>query len=358
MRREARLLLGKACDSLLLSVELFNRPHDRGRVTGSLIFLDHGFEMLLKACILHRGGRIRKKHAKETIGFDTCVRRGLSDGRIKFLNEEQALLLQTINSLRDAAQHHLLGISENQLYLHVQAGVTLFRDLLRLVFNRDIREYLPTRVLPISTSPPTNIDTLFDTEIAEINKLLQPGRRRRVEAEARLRPLAILDAAVRGEKTQPSETDLRRIGRELRANVPWQEVFPGAAAIDISPDGSGPTVSLRLSKKEGIPVQLVPEGTPGASVVAVKRVNELDFYSLGAKQLGEKLGLTVPKVVAAVDYLDIRKDPECYKEFRIGSQLHKRYSPKAIERIKAALQNESVDDIWAKHRGRKVRTEV
>jgi hypothetical protein len=95
MRREAKLLLAKACDSLVLSIELFNRPHECGRISGSLIHLDHGFEMLLKAAILHRGGRIREKQAKETIGFDACVRRSLSDGKIKFLKEEQALVLQT-----------------------------------------------------------------------------------------------------------------------------------------------------------------------------------------------------------------------------------------------------------------------
>src|SRR3972149_10453819 len=138
MKREARLLIDKAGDSLLLSVEFFNRPHDRGRVSSSLILLDHAFEMLLKASILHRGGRIREKRAKETIGFDTSVRRGLTDGKIKFLSEEQALLLQTINGLRDAAQHHLLDISEGQLYLHVQSGVTLFPDLLKSVFEQDL----------------------------------------------------------------------------------------------------------------------------------------------------------------------------------------------------------------------------
>jgi hypothetical protein len=97
MKREAKLLLEKACDSLLLSVELFNRPQNRGRISGVLIQLDHGFEMLLKAAVLHQGGRIRDKRARETIGFDACVRRGLSDGAIKFLTEEQALTLQTIN---------------------------------------------------------------------------------------------------------------------------------------------------------------------------------------------------------------------------------------------------------------------
>ena len=122
LKREAKLLLDKACDSLLLGIELFNRPSDRGRVSAVLIQTDHAFEMFLKAALLQRGGKIREDTAKETIGFDACVRRGLSDGRLKFLTEEQALTLQTINGLRDAAQHHLLDISEAQLYLHIQSG--------------------------------------------------------------------------------------------------------------------------------------------------------------------------------------------------------------------------------------------
>lgn len=65
MKREAKRLLGKASDALVMSIELFNRPHDRGRVSGTLIELDHGFEMLLKAAILHRGGPIREKRAAE-----------------------------------------------------------------------------------------------------------------------------------------------------------------------------------------------------------------------------------------------------------------------------------------------------
>ena len=104
-----------------------------------------------------------------------------------------------------------------------------------------------------------------------------------------------------------------------------------------------------------MPVRLVPEGTPGAAVVAVKRVNELDFYSLGAKQLAEKIGLTLPKTVAIVDYLDLRNDPNCYKQFKIGGVTHKRYSPKAIERIKSALEEESVEEIWAKMKQRRAR---
>jgi hypothetical protein len=182
MKREATLLLKKATDSLILAIEHFNRPIDRGRVSAVLILLDHAFEMLLKAAILHRGGRIREPRKRETIGFDSCVRKGLSDASIRYLTEEQAITLQTINGLRDATQHHLIDISEQQLYIHAQSGVTLFGDILQQVFKQTLLNLLPARVLPISTFAPTDIDMLFESEIKEVAKLLKPGRRRRTEA--------------------------------------------------------------------------------------------------------------------------------------------------------------------------------
>ena len=240
MKREAKLLLNKACDALVLSIELFNRPHDRGRVSSTLIQLDQGFEILMKAAILQRGGKIRDRRAKETIGFDACVRRSLSDGKIKYLSENQALVLQTINGLRDAAQHHLLYIAEGQLYLHVQSGVTLFRDLLQSVFDQQLTAHLPDRVLPVSTLPPTDLETLFDSEVAEIKELLRPGKRRQIEALVRLRPLAILDGTIQGEKGQPSDSDLRRLGNAVTDGNSWDNIFKGVAAIDFTARATGP----------------------------------------------------------------------------------------------------------------------
>ena len=108
MKREAKYLFTKAIDALVLTVEHFNRPSDRGRADTVLILLDHGFEMLLKAAILHRGGKIRKPRERNTFTFKQCLRKALSEGGIQFLTEEQVLQLQALNSLRDAAQHHLL----------------------------------------------------------------------------------------------------------------------------------------------------------------------------------------------------------------------------------------------------------
>lgn len=347
MKRESRLLLDKACDSLILSVEFFNRPHDRGRVSSSLILMDHAFEMLLKAAILHRGGRIREKREKQTIGFDACVRRSLSDAKNKFLSEEQALLLQALNGLRDAAQHHLLDISEPQLYMQAQAGVTLFRDLMSVVFSQNLVDVMPARVLPVSTTPPITLAALFETEIAEIKKLLGPGKRRRLEAEARLRPLAILNSAISGEKDQPTSSDLQAVGKQLLKGMDWKDVFRGASAIELSTSGSGPSLSLRFTKREGIPIQVVPEGTPGASVVALKRVNELDFYNLGAKQLANKLGISMNKTVVVIEHLGLRSDAECYKEVKIGKAAFKRYSQRALDKLQEFLKTNSADAIWA-----------
>lgn len=187
MKKEARHLYEKAIDSLTISIELFNRPNDCGRIHGVLIFLDHSFEMLLKAAILHKGGKIREKLAKETIGFSACVRKSFSDAAIKFLNEEQTLTLQSINGLRDAAQHYTLEMSEQYLYFQAQAGLTLFRDIVRNVFEIELKTELPVRVLPLSTTPPVDIQVFFNTEVEEIRNLLQPGSRKKLEAIEKLR---------------------------------------------------------------------------------------------------------------------------------------------------------------------------
>jgi hypothetical protein len=349
IRREAKLLLKKALNSLILSVEHFNRPWDDGRVEAVLILIDHSFEMLLKAGILHKGGRIRAKRAKQTLGFDECVRVAFSNAPIKFLSEEDTLLLQTINSLRDAAQHHLIDISEHHLYIQAQAGLTLFRRLLK-----DLAISLPARVLPLSTSPPTDLATMFDTQVDEVRKLLRPGRRKQIEALAKLRSLAIIEASVQGEKLQPGEGELKTIAHQVQQGKSWEHIFPGVASINITATGQGPSLDLRITKKTGTPVTLLPEGTPGATIVAVKRVDELGFYSLGHSQLSEKVKLSPNKTSAVIALLHLQQDPECYKKVQIGkSSVFNRYSQKAITKIQEALKEKSADKIWGEYKARR-----
>lgn len=347
MKKEVKHLYKKAIDSLTLSIELFNRPNDCGRTHGVLIFMDHSFKMLLKASILHRGGKIRERRQKETIGFSLCVRKAFSDSKLKFLNEEEVLTIQSLNGFRDAAQHYTLEMSEQLLYLQAQAGITLFRDIVQRVFLIDLRIELPTRVLPLSTSPPMDIHTLFSHEIAEVKKLIQPSSRKKLEALEKLRALAIMENSIQGIETQPSETELKSLVKKLKHGSSWNQIFPGASTINFTSDGFGPSLDLRITKsEEAIPFTPVPEGTPGAAIVAIKRVNELDYYNLGRDQIAKKLNLSGPKTTAAIKDFNIKNDNECFKQIKINKTIFDRYSQKAIEVLKQKLENKPIDDVW------------
>jgi hypothetical protein len=347
MKKEAKLLKEKSLNSLVLSMEHFNRPWNVGRTDAVLMLLDHSFEMLLKAAILHRGGRIRNPGEKNTIGFDACVRRGLSTADVRFLKDEQALTLQAINGLRDAAQHHLLDISEGHLYLQAQSGITLYRDLLKTVFAESLSDILPDRVLPIATLAPVDPITLFTEEISEVARLLSPGKRRGAEATARLRALAIVDGAMQGEKLQPSEAALRRLGKEIGGGTTdLDSLFPGIAAVSFRTDGSGPSVNLRITKRDGVPVTLVPEGSADSSVVTVKRVSELDYYNLRFAKIVANLGITTNQTTAMIALLRIKEDEDMAKVF-FNTWC---YSQKALKRLKGALQEKTAQQWWREYR--------
>jgi hypothetical protein len=230
--------------------------------------------------------------------------------------------------------------------MHSQAGVTLFRDLLGTVFAEDLLKRLPSRVLPISTQPPTDLATLFDREVGEIKKLLLPHTRRRTEATVRLKALAIVEGAVAGKTIQPSDQSLAELVAQTRQSPDWKTLFPGVASLQVTTEGSGPSIAFRITKKEGIPVYLVPEGTPGAATVAVKRVAELDFFSLGRDDLAAKVGLSGPKTTAVIRFAKIQDDEACFKEFMVGRTKLPRYSQKAIERIREALATTCIEEVW------------
>lgn len=351
MRKEARLLLGKAINGLVAGIETFNRPVDMGRSDHTLMLLDHAFEMLLKAAIVHKGGKIFDGTSGKSIGFDKCVRLGLSSGKVKFLTDEQVLTLQVINESRDAAQHYLLLVSEQLFYTQVQAGVTLFRDILLEVFGIELTTRIPQRVMPVSVEPPVDLVTLFDHEVDAIKKLLAPGRRRKTEAEARIRPLAIVQKALEGQTDQPTPRDIADLAAKIGAGQPTAQLFPGVVSLRVVVDGSGPAVRLRFTTKAGVPIHTVPEGTPGAYPVGIKRVDELGFYSLGFQELASHVGLSSSRLTAVVKHLSLKDDPECYKEFSFGKTKHGRYSQKAIPLIRNVMQRSGeVERVWSEYR--------
>lgn len=356
MKREARILLTKSTDSVLLAIEHFNRPWDRGRHEAVLIFLDRSFELLLKSVIINKGGKIRKPRAKETLGFESCVRKCLTEGIFKSLTEEDVLTIQIINSLRDAVQHYILEVSEQQLYIYTQSGLTLFDKILRENFNQKLINYLPERVLPVSTSPPKDFSSLMDIEFDDIKNLIKPKSRKKFQAQTKLLSFAIIEASLGGNRLQPGENDLKKLVNRISKGESWKEIFPGIKQLTIDREGRGLydpdclNLMLRISKTSGEPVHLVPEGTPGATIVAIKRVDELGFYSLNVTALSQKVKLSVPKTLAVIKELKIQGNPEYFKEISIGANKFKQYSPKALNYLKNELPKINLEEIWNKHK--------
>jgi hypothetical protein len=349
MRKECKTLHLKAVDSMVLAVDHFNRAWDRGRTEAVLILLDRAFELLLKAIIVHRaGGKAIRDRQKEgmTIGFDVCLRKCLSDSNLKCLNEDDVIALQSLNTLRDAAQHYTVELSEEHLYVYAQAAVTLFGRLAQEVLDRPLAGDIPQRILPVCAKPPSDLGGLFDVEFADIKRMVAPGSRQRLDAKARLRSMAILQASLDGKKSQPSDRELDRVVQRINRGEGWRQIFPGVSTLSIKPEGGGVGLSLRITKKEGDAVHIVPEGTPDATVVLVKRVNELDFYNLGLRDLARKLAVKEVRLLWLIQQERMQDDPDFFKTIRVGKTSYKRYSRKCFEALRAKLDEIDLNTLW------------
>ena len=106
MKRKTKSFLERAQDSLVLGIELFNRPYDQGRIDGVLSSLHHAFEMLLKAVVFEKTGRIRNKHEKKNYGLEKCL--NICESTLNVLDRDEALVLKDLNGFRDASVHDIV----------------------------------------------------------------------------------------------------------------------------------------------------------------------------------------------------------------------------------------------------------
>jgi len=124
MRRKTKLFLDRAGDSLVLAIELFNRPQESGRTEGVLLFLDHAFEMLLKGIVLEKTGRIRKSRERFNYSLDKCL--NICKDQLGILDADEAVVVRNLDGFRDAAVHDVVVMSEGLMYAHAQSAVAIF----------------------------------------------------------------------------------------------------------------------------------------------------------------------------------------------------------------------------------------
>jgi hypothetical protein len=347
LRREARILKLKSIRSLRRSAEAFNSFDDEGRVTAVLLHLQHAFEMLLKAALVDRRLSVFDEAQGKSIGFNRCV--NLS-GEHLGVTESEAGLLRAVDALRDQEQHWFAEVSEGLLYAHVRAAVTLFDELLDRTMADRLTNYLPLRVLPISAEPPRDIQILLDEEYTQIAQLLQPGRRRRAEARARIRCLLALEAHI-SDAVVVSTRDVQRVERPIRAGRPRDDVFPRLRGLVTEVDGEGLRVRVHFAKTGGPGVHYVPADDPGVAA-AVREVDLQKKYHVSKEELARLLELTEPRCLALRRKVGIDDDDSCRHDFVFGRSTHRMYSDNAVVAMKKAKLELDMDEVWREHRPR------
>ena len=193
LRRDARRLKQKAISSLVIGLEAFNGFSSDGRQTTILLHFQHAVEMLVKASLVQKKINILDKDKDHQAGFKKCL--SLSSEHCK-INGQQAGVFRTIDAMRDAEQHWFIEVPEDTLYLHARALITSFDEVLESQFSEKLADYLPTRVLPVSTMPEADFDVMVGRECNTIKELLAPNRRARDEARGRIHTLLAMQGHV------------------------------------------------------------------------------------------------------------------------------------------------------------------
>ncbi|MEN8671780.1 DUF3644 domain-containing protein [Nocardioides sp.] len=341
------MLKAKALASLVVATTAFNSPHDRGRHTQVLLALQHSFEMLLKAALVQTGTSVFDKRSGRSKSFDNCLNLARSSAKIT-LSEEDAGTLRAIDAMRDDEQHWFNEVSEQMLYIHARAAVTLFDELLFSVFEERLANHIPERVLPISTDPPKDLTLLLDDEYRQIGELLRPGRRAGHEARARIRTLLAMEGHVRDELFVSSR-DVDRVERGVKNGNPRSEVFPRLEELATRLDGEGLAVTVHFTKKDGAPVRFEPDETTPAA--AIRQVDLQAKYHLSATQLAEKVGLSSSRATALRRHLLLDDNSAMSHEFAFGKSKHRSFSDNALRLMRPlAGDRGAMEKIWAAHK--------
>jgi len=356
-------------NSFRIAIELFNRPFEKGREESVLIMLDHSFEMLLKAGILRRGGEIREDDGSgQTISLEKCVKR-CRDGtrenqKIQFLSDSEAAAIFTLNNLRDYAQHEQLSIREQQVYLISRQCSDIFEEILNRVFSESLSDYLPDRVLPLSTTLPVNISTIIDQELGEIRDLMEDGEMD--EARKKLKSLDSIERGIADEGDTPDHSELDSKLESLDNGQTLEDVFPNAFTAVTEGVDSGGGVQISLGSDEGgIPAQYIPEDEIDEEddVYLYTEKNVHGRYPFNPMQFKEQVNsklddgsdhrgdLSLPKLKTILMEMGLWETEDFHRsEIPLGAgDTRQGYSPQCVESVVEAIESGEVvvENAWS-----------
>lgn len=304
--------------------------------------LQHASEMLTKALLVQKGQNVFDKEKGTSIGIEKALNIAQSKG---WVSAAQAGAVRVIDAMRDQAQHWMIVVPEDALYINARALITVLDEVLTEHFEDTLADNLPVRVLPLSTQALPDFLMLVNREYEQIRELLAPGRRARDEARGRITALLAMEAHV-SEEVAVSKRDLDRIEDAIKGDIPVEQVFPRLMTLATNVEGEGPTIRVRITKAADAPAIRYISGDDPEGAAAIREVDLQKKYHWSPSALADKLGLSASKVKAVRDFLRIDEDPANVMVFEFGSQKHPRYSDNALRVLRDAITPELVEEAW------------
>lgn len=304
--------------------------------------LQHASEMLAKALLVQKGQDVFDKDKGTSIGIEKALNIAQSKG---WMRASQAGAMRVIDAMRDQAQHWMIVVPEDALYISARALITVLDEILTDHFQDTLADNLPVRVLPLSTQAPPDFLMLVNREYTQIRELLAPGRRARDEARGRITALLAMEAHV-SEEVAVSKRDLDRIEDAIKEGASVEQVFPRLMTLSTNVEGEGPTIRVRITRAADAPEVRYVSGDDPEGAAAIREVDLQKKYHWSPSALAENLGLTVSKAKAVRDFLRIDEDPGNVMVFEFGSQKHPRYSDNALRVLWEAITPELIEQAW------------
>lgn len=349
LKRDAKTLKQKAIASLKRGLVAFNSHDDDGRPETVLLLLQHASEMLVKALLVQKGQSVFEKEKGTSIGIVKALNQAQSKG---WLSAEQVGSIRVVDAMRDQAQHWMLVVPEDVLYINARALISTLDEILTKHFEDTLADNLPVRVLPLSTQPVPDFLTLVNREYSQIRELLAPGRRARDVARGRITALLAMEAHV-SDEVAVSKRDLDRIEEAIRSDTPIDRVFPRLMTLATHQEGEGPTFRVRITKSQDAPPVRFSSGDDPEGAAAIRELDLQKKYHWSATTLAQKLKLSRPKTKAVRDYLGIDDDPANAMVFQFGATKHLRFSDNALRRLQEEINPQLVEEAWRCRRQQK-----
>jgi hypothetical protein len=345
VRRRTRQLKSSAVESVVLAVEMFNRPATYARAAGVLLPLQHALEMLFKAAIYEARGTIFPRGGAVSFKFSECL--SILRSNLNLLTDDQVLVAASIDAHRDAVQHHGSGLREQFLFVDAMSGLTLFRDTLLAAFHERLGDYpaFTGRTLPVAVDPPREFTAIVDSDMRYIADLLRPGHRRRAEAMGLLRPYVLMErvTAVGEAVAQPTDDEMDALADRVRLDPDWTRLLPGIARLAFD-SSSSMAYELRITKsKDAPPVRLVsPEEPAAGEAGAILEVEVLKRFPFNVTELGRQASVNQFEAEAIVFASGFQSDPSLHRAVDVGSssrpQIVHRYSHKALKTMREVVE--------------------